>query len=150
MIYAETYFDKAVDDSLEEMSRKENKTMAFKWDEPMNPYAAEDFRNAMKKASEDLSKGFKDFSEDLKRIGEQMKSNAHEGVMSFIDFDDMPTEYNGVMRLPYSPIGAWSDMVNILVANGYDVCIEITQPTETARELDGADKFVVIEYEGVE
>lgn len=123
--------------------------MNFKWDEPMNPYATEGFRNAMKKAGEDLNKGFKNLSEDLKRMGEQMKVNADYGKVSFIDFDDMPTEYSGVMGLPYSPIGAWCDIVNILVANGYDVCIEITQPTETARELDGADKFVVIEYEEI-
>lgn len=124
--------------------------MNFKWDEPMNPYAAEDFRNAMKKASEDLSKGFKDFSDDLKRIGEQMKVNADKGVMSFIDFDDMPTEYSGVIKLPYSPAGAWNDVFNILAVNGYRITATVEQPTETERELDGADKFVVIEYEEVE
>lgn len=117
--------------------------MSFKWDEPMNPYAERDFAHAVREATNN-------FSEELKRIGEQMKVNADKGVMSFIELDETPTEYSGVMRLPYSPIVAWSDVVNILVANGYDVCIEITQPTETARELDGADKFVVIEYEEVE
>ena len=124
--------------------------MNFKWDEPMNPNATEDFKAAIERASEDLNKKVKDFSEDLKRIGEQMQANADYGKVSFIDFEDMPTEYSGIIKLSYSPIGAWCDAVNILVANCYDVCIEITQPTETARELDGADKFVVIEYGEVE
>lgn len=150
MIYAETYFDKAVDDALEEMSRKENKTMAFKWDEPMNPYATEDFKNAMKKADEDLSKGFKGLSEDLKRIGEQMKINADYGKISFIDFDDMPTEYSGAMRLCYcNGRGAWQDVMFTLIAHGYEVTARLEDATETEKKLDGADKFVVIEYEEV-
>lgn len=151
MIYAETSFDKAVDDALEEMSRKENKTMAFKWDEPRNPYATEDFKNAMKKAGDDLSKGLKNFSEDLKRIGEQMQANADYGKISFLDFDDMPTEYSGVMRLCYcNGRGAWQDVVFTLIAHGYEVTARLEDATETEKELDGADKFVVIEYEEVE
>lgn len=39
MIYAETYFDKAVDDALEEMSRKENKTMLHIKFEYMDAYS---------------------------------------------------------------------------------------------------------------
>ena len=150
MIYAETYFDKAVDDALEEMSRKENKTMSFKWDEPMNPYATEDFKNAMKKASEDLSKGFKNFSEDLKRMGEQMQTNADYGKISFIDFDDMPTTYSGVMRLKYDGVFAVYEVLEKLLENGYEVTIRLEDATETEKELDGADKFVVIEYGEVE
>lgn len=118
---------------------------------PMNPYAAEDFRNAMKKASEDISKKFEDFSEDLKRVGEQMKVNADYGKISFIDFDDMPTEYSGVMRLCYcNGRGAWQDVVFTLIAHGYEVTTRLEDATETEKELDGADKFVVIEYEEVE
>ena len=119
-------------------------------DKPMNPYAAEDLRNAMKKASEDISRGLEDFSKDLKRVGEQMKVNVADAKISFIDFDDMPTEYSGIMRLQYSPIGAWQDVFNILVANGYTVTATVEDATETERELDGADKFVVIEYGEVE
>ena len=119
-------------------------------DRPMNPYATEDFKNAMKKASEDISKRLRDFSEDLKGVGEQMKVNTEEGVMSFIDFDDMPTVYSGAMRLQYSPIGAWQDVFNILVANGYTVTATVEDATEVEREVDGADKFVVIEYGEVE
>ena len=112
-------------------------------DKPMNPYAERDFAHAVREATNN-------FSEDLKRIGEQIKANAEEGVISFIDFDDMPTEYSGVMRLQYSPIGAWQDVFNILVANGYTVTATVEDATETERELDGADKFVVIEYGEVE
>lgn len=112
-------------------------------EKPMNPYATEDFKNAVKEASAKLG-------EDLKKIGEQMQKNADCGKISFIDFDDMPTEYSGAMRLAYSPIGAWQDVFNILVANGYKVTASIEDATEVERKVDGADKFVVIEYEEVE
>lgn len=108
-------------------------------DKPMNPYAERDFAHAVREATNN-------FSEELKRIGEQMKVNVADAKISFIDFDDMPTEYSGIMRLQYSPIGAWQDVFNILVANGYTVTATVEDATETERELDGADKFVVIEY----
>ena len=136
-----------VTDTTEKQYEREDKTMIEK---PMNPYAAEDFRNAMKKASEDISKRLEDFSKDLKRVGEQIKVSAEEGRMSFIELDEMPTEYSGIMRLQYSPIGAWQDVFNILVANGYTVTATVEDATETERKLDGADKFVVIEYGEVE
>ena len=120
-------------------------------EKPMNPYAAEDFRNAMKKASEDMSKKFEDFSEDLKRIGEQMRVNAEEGVMSFIELDEMPEEYSGAMRLCYcNGIGAWQDVVNTLIAHGYEVTARLEDATETERELDKVDEWIVIEYGEVE
>lgn len=124
--------------------------MAFKWDEPMNPYATEDFKNAMKKAGEDLSKGFKGLSEDLKRIGEQMKVNVDEGVMSFIDFDDMPTEYSGVMRLKADADKDISNILNALLYNGYEVTMRLEDATETEKEMDGTSTFVVIEFGEVE
>lgn len=113
-------------------------------DRPMNPYAAEDFTNAIREASAK-------FGDELKKIGEQMKANVADAKVSFIDFDDMPTEYSGVMRLRYcNGIGAWQDVVNILVANGYTVTATVEDATETEREVDGADKFVVIEFNEVE
>ena len=112
-------------------------------DKPMNPYAERDFAHAVREATNN-------FSDELKRIGEQMKANVADAKISFIDFDEMPTEYSGVMRLQYSPIGAWQDVFNILVANGYTVTATVEDATETEREVDGADKFVVIEYEEVE
>lgn len=112
-------------------------------EEPMNPYAERDFAHAVREVTIN-------FSDELKRIGEQMKANVADAKISFIDFDDMPTEYSGAMRLQYSPIGAWQDVFNILVANGYTVTATVEDATETEKELDGADKFVVIEYEEVE
>jgi len=129
---------------------KGGSAMQDEFDEPMNPYATEDFRNAMKKAGEDLNKGLKNFSEDLKRMGEQMKVNADCGKVSFIDFDDMPTEYSGIIKLPYSPTGAWNDVFNILAVNGYRITATVEQPTETERKLDGVEPYIVIEYEEVE
>lgn len=113
-------------------------------EKPMNPYAAEDFKNAVNEASTKLG-------EDLKRIGEQMKTNADYGKISFLDFDDMPTEYCGTMRLNYvNGLGAWQDVMFTLIAHGYEVTARLEDATETEKELDGADKFVVIEYEEVE
>lgn len=108
-------------------------------EKPMNPYAERDFAHAVREATNN-------FSDELKRIGEQMKANVADAKISFIDFDDMPTEYSGAMRLQYSPMGAWQDVFNILVANGYTVTATVEDATETEKALDGADKFVVIEY----
>lgn len=129
---------------------KGGSAMQDEFDEPKNPYASEDFKNAIKKASEDLNKGFKDFSEDLKRVGEQLKTNADYGKISSINFDDMPTTYSGIMRLNYcNGRGAWQDVMFTLIAHGYEVTARLEDATETERELDGADKFVVIEFEEI-
>ena len=105
----------------------------------------------MREASEAMSKKFEDFNEDLKRIGEQMKTNADYGKISFIDLDDMPTEYCGAMRLCYcNGIGAWQDVLNTLIAHGYEVTVRLEDATEVEREVDGADKWIVIEYGEVE
>ena len=122
--------------------------MSFKWKEPMNPYAERDFAHAMKEASEDLVKKFKDLSEELKRVGEQMKINADCGKVSFIDFDDMPTGYSGAMRLADCTL--WENVVKVLLGNGYEVTMRLEDAAETEKRLDGADKFVVIEFGEVE
>ena len=111
-------------------------------EKPMNPYAAEDFRNAVN--------SIRKVSEEFKRIGEQMKANIEEGMMSFIDCDEMPEEYSGVIKLPYSPTGAWNDVFNILAVNGYRITATVEPPTETERKLDGVEPYIVIEYEEVE
>ena len=120
-------------------------------EKPMNPYAERDFAHAVNEANKDLGTKFVNFSEDLKRIGEQMKTNADYGKISFIDLDDMPTEYCGAMRLNYANgIGAWQDVLNILIAHGYEVTARLEDATEVEREVDGADKWIVIEYGEVE
>ncbi len=106
-------------------------------DKPMNPYAERDFAHAVREATNN-------FSDELKRIGEQMKANVADAKISFIDFDDMPTEYSGVMRLPTSAL--WESLVDTLTDNGYEVIVRKEDATETEKEVDGADKFVVIEY----
>lgn len=110
-------------------------------DKPMNPYAERDFAHAVREATNN-------FSDELKRIGEQMKANVADAKISFIDFDEMPTEYSGIMRLPASAL--WESFVDTLTDNGYEVIVRKEDATETEKELDGVDKFVVIEYGEVE
>ena len=117
--------------------------MAFKWEEPSNPFATQDFKNAVKEATEKLGK-------ELGKIGEQMQANVADAKISFIDFDDMPTEYSGAMRLKYEGTLHLSDLLDALLENGYEVTAKLEDVTEAEREVDGADKFVVIEYGEVE
>lgn len=136
MIYAETHFDKAVDDALEEMSRKENKTMSFKWDEPRNPFADVDFTNAMNDAIRKTKKALEDtdFSE-----------------WKPMPYDDVYPEYGGRMRLNYlNGCGAWNDVMSILIAHGYEVTAHTEVASEVEREVDGIEKWVVIEFNEVE
>lgn len=113
-------------------------------DRPMNPYAERDFAHAVREATNN-------FSDELKRIGEQMKANAADAKISFIDFDDMPEEYSGVMRLDYlGGVGGWQDVLTILIAHGYEVTARKESATETERELDKVDEWIVIEYGEVE
>lgn len=113
-------------------------------EKPMNPYAERDFAHAVREAANN-------FSEDLKKIGEQMKANADYGKVSFLDFDDMPAEYCGAMKLDYhGGIGGWQDVLTILIAHGYEVTVRKESATETERELDKVDEWIVIEYEEVE
>ena len=110
-------------------------------DKPMNPYAERDFAHAVREATND-------FSDELKRIGEQMKANVADAKISFIDFDDIPTTYSGVMRLASCTM--WEDVVKALIGNGYEVTVRLEEATETEKELDGASTFVVIEFGEVE
>ena len=136
MVYAETSFDKAVDDALEEMSRKENKTMSFKWDEPRNPFADVDFTNAMNDAIRKTKKALEDtdFSE-----------------WKPMPYDDAYPEYGGRMKLNYlNGIGGWQDVLTVLIAHGYVVTAHIEDATETETELENVKKWVVIEFDEVE
>ena len=104
-------------------------------EKPMNPYAAEDFRNAIEEAVEKIKHNFNEFPKDKSM------------VIPHLIWDE-PTEYSGVMRLAACTL--WEDVVKVLLGNGYEVTARLEDATETERELDGADKFVVIEYEEVE
>lgn len=132
MVYAETSFDKAVDDALEEMSRKEDETMT---DKPRNPFATEDFANAIKKATDDLAKGIERMKDDF----------------PFMAYDDIYPEYGGRMKLNYlNGCGAWNDVMSVLVAHGYEVTVHTEVASEVEREVDGIGKWVVIEFNEVE
>ncbi len=112
-------------------------------DRPMNPYATEDFRNAIAEATKRLN-------ESLERVGKQMKVNPPltNDDVPYVNFDDMPTEYSGIMRLKADEEA--SKTINALLYNGYKVTMRFEDATEVEREVDGADKFVVIEYGEVE
>ena len=118
--------------------KERSKTMPM-IEKPMNPYAEEDFANAIKEA--------------MKDVVEEVKHNYNECpkdesmVIPYLIWD-MPTKYSGAMRLPTSAL--WESLVDTLIDNGYEVTVRKEDATETEREVDGADKFVVIEYEEVE
>lgn len=58
--------------------------------------------------------------------------------------------FSGVMRLKHEGTLHLSDLFDVLLENGYEVTMRLEDATETERKLDGADKFVVIEYKEVE
>lgn len=109
---------------------------------------ANEFEN-LKLGTEEFAKAMKEsfdkWSKDFIEIGERMKDD-----FPFMAYDDMYPEYGGRMRLPYSPVGAWNDMFNILVLNGYEVTAHTEVASEVEREVDGIEKWVVIEFDEVE
>ena len=128
-----------INHGLPMLTVKENKAMAFKWEEPRNPFATEDFRNAIKEATDKLGK-------ELGKIGEQIQVE-----YPFLTYDDMYTEYGGRMRLNYlNGIGGWQDVLTVLIAHGYVVTAHIEDATETETELENVEKWVVIEFNEVE
>lgn len=116
--------------------RGANKTMSFKWDEPRNPFADVDFTNAMNDAIRKTKKALEDtdFSE-----------------WKPMPYDDMYPEYGGRMRLNYlNGCGAWNDVMSVLIAHGYEVTAHTEVASEVEREVDGVEKWVVIEFDEVE
>ena len=116
--------------------KERSKTMIEK---PTNPNAAEDFANAVKEA-------MKDVVEEVKHNYNEFPKDESKVIPHLIW--DMPTKYCGVVRFPTSAL--WESCVDTLIDNGYEVTVRKEDATETERELDGVDKFVVIEYEEVE
>lgn len=115
---------------------RKDKTMS---DKPRNPFATEDFANAIKEATDKLSK-------DLGKIGEQMQVD-----FPFLAYDDLYPEYGGRMRLNYlNGIGGWHDVLTVLIAHGYEVTAHTEVASEVEREVDGIDKWIVIEFGEVE
>lgn len=108
-------------------------------EKPMNPYAEEDFANAIKEAMKEavieIEHNYNEFPKDKSKVVPK-------------PIWDMPTKYCGVARFPTSAL--WESLVDTLTDNGYEVTVRKEDATETEREVDGADKFVVIEYEEVE
>ena len=106
---------------------------------PMNPYATQDFANAikdaMKKAVIEVKHNYNEFPKDESKVVPK-------------PIWDMPTKYSGAVRLPTSAL--WESFMDTLIDNGYEVTVRKEDATETEKELDGADKFVVIEYREVE
>ena len=104
-------------------------------DKPRNPFATEDFANAVKEATDK-------FSENLGKIGEQIQVD-----FPFLAYDDLYPEYGGRMRLNYcNGRGAWHDVVAVLIAHGYEVTVHTEVASEVEREVDGIDKWIVIEF----
>lgn len=110
-------------------------------DKPMNPYAEEDFANAikeaMKKAVIEIEHNYNEFPKDESKVIPK-------------PIWDMPTEYSGAMRLNYlNGRGAWQDVMFTLIAHGYEVSAHTEDATETERTLDQVEKWAIIEFEEV-
>ncbi len=106
---------------------------------------ANEFEN-LKLGTEEFAKAMKEsfdkWSKDLIEIGERMKDD-----FPFIAYDDMYPEYGGSIRLDYcNGNGAWQDVVNILIANGYAVTVYTDNATLAERDAYHIDKFVFIEF----
>lgn len=101
-------------------------------DKPMNPWADKDFTNAIKDATDY-------FGDKLKEM---------EDAFPFLKFDDLKEEYCGIMRFKISDM--WERITDYLTDAGYEVTIRKEDATETERQLDGIEKWVVIEYGEVE
>ena len=107
-------------------------------EKPMNPYAEEDFKSAIRNATERLNKQVEELHNKFESIG-------------FINLEPMDEPYCGKMRLNYlNGLGAWQDVANILVAHGYEVTLHTEVASEVEREVDGIDKWIVIEFNEVE
>ena len=101
--------------------------------EPKN--ASETFADAIKKATEH-------FNETLGEMEEKFP---------FLAYDDMYPEYGGRMKLNYANgRGAWHDVMAVLIAHGYEVTLHTEVASEVEREVDGIDKWIVIEFDEVE
>ena len=110
---------------------------------------ANEFEN-LKLGTEEFAKAMKEsfdkWSKDFIEIGERMKDD-----FPFLAYDDMYPEYGGRMRLNYlNGIGGWQDVLTVLIAHGYEVMVRLEDATETEREVDGIEKWVVIEFDEVE
>ena len=78
----------------------------------------------------------------------ELRANDEPSEIKFIDFDDMPTKYSGVIGLASCTM--WEDVVKVLLGNGYEVTARLEDAKETEREFDKAEKRIVIEFEKVE
>ena len=83
---------------------------------------------------------------DFIEIGEKMKED-----FPFMAYDDVYPECGGRMKLVYANgRGAWHDVMAVLIAHGYEVTAHTEVASEVEREVDGIDKWIVIEFDEVE
>lgn len=100
---------------------------------PMNPNAEADFAEAIKEAAKQMSR---------------LPLTVND--VPDIPFKDIRRGYCGAMRLDYlNGRGAWQDVLFILLAHGYEVTAKVEDATETEKQLDGINQWVVIEYREV-
>lgn len=109
---------------------------------------ANEFEN-LKLGTEEFGKAMKEsldrWSKEFEKIGEQIKVD-----FPFMAHDDMYPEYGGRMKLVYANgRGAWHDMMAVLIAHGYEVTLHTEVASEVEREVDGIDKWIVIEFDEV-
>lgn len=94
--------------------------------------------------------GISSVADECKAEAEKLKAMMRDDFV-LMPYDDMYPEYGGRMKLHYvKGIGAWQDVANILIAHGYEVTLHTEVASEVEREVDGIDKWIVIEFGEVE
>ena len=94
--------------------------------------------------TEDLKLGTEEFAKAMKESLENWKP-------TLMRCDDVYPEYGGRMKLNYlNGCGAWNDVLSVLIAHGYEVKAHTEVASEVEREVDGIDKWIIIEFNEVE
>lgn len=92
-------------------------------------------------------------TDKIKEVAEYLSETLGEmeEKFPFLACDDVYPEYGGRMRLNYlNGCGAWNDVMAVLIAHGYEVTAHTEVASEVEREVDGIDKWIVIEFGEVE
>ena len=94
--------------------------------------------------------GISSVADECKAEADKLKALMRDDYV-LMPYDDAYPEYGGRMKLNYCyGRGAWHDVLTVLIAHGYEVTVHTEVASEVEREVDGIDKWIVIEFGEVE